>query len=57
MARAVQPGAVAHVRATLERRNVASRGKALGVPTPVNQTLYTLVKLLEESTSLDKEPR
>jgi 2-dehydropantoate 2-reductase len=28
---------------------VASRGAELGVPTPVNQTLYALVKLLEEA--------
>jgi ketopantoate reductase len=25
------------------------RGAALGVPTPVNQTLHGLIKLLEES--------
>jgi len=30
---------------------IARRGAALGVPTPVNQTLYTLVKLREGTTS------
>ncbi|HKC71988.1 MAG TPA: ketopantoate reductase family protein [Terriglobales bacterium] len=29
---------------------ITRRGKELGVPTPVNQTLHALVKLLEEST-------
>ena len=28
---------------------VARRGAELGVPTPVNQTLHALVKLLEEA--------
>jgi 2-dehydropantoate 2-reductase len=28
---------------------VARRGAQLGVPTPVNHTLYALVKLLEEN--------
>jgi 2-dehydropantoate 2-reductase len=28
---------------------IVRRGAALGVPTPVNQTLYGLIKLLEES--------
>ncbi len=30
---------------------IASCGAALGIPTPVNQTLFALVKLLEESVS------
>jgi 2-dehydropantoate 2-reductase len=29
---------------------VVRRGKELGIPVPVNQTLYTMVKLLEENT-------
>jgi len=30
---------------------ISRRGKELGVPTPVNTTLYTLVKLLENSNA------
>ncbi len=29
---------------------VVRHGKELGIPVPVNQTLYTLVKLLEDNT-------
>jgi 2-dehydropantoate 2-reductase len=29
---------------------VFRRGRQLGIPVPVNQTLYALVKLLEENT-------
>jgi 2-dehydropantoate 2-reductase len=29
---------------------VVRRGKELGIPVPVNQALYTLVKLLEDNT-------
>jgi len=35
---------------------VLRRGKALGVATPVNRVLYSLVKLLEERAATDIGP-
>ena len=35
---------------------IARLGDRLGIPTPVNRTLYALVKLIEES-SVATEPR
>jgi 2-dehydropantoate 2-reductase len=34
---------------------IARRGAQLGVPTPVNHALYTLVKLAEQETQRSKE--